>query len=189
MSVKQKYSGAPWLYSETTGDIVGVKDPDGSEFFFSRASNFGLFQALADQTTTANTPTVMAFDTALAQVGVTLAGNKLYFDRGGWFKFEMTAQVVNENTQIEDLYLWGRLNGTDIPNTATRVCVTESHGGEPGALVFERSYFANVSAGDYIEVVFMVDDALLKLKTTASTTTPDMPSGPAVNLIVYEVAQ
>jgi hypothetical protein len=26
--------GQPWLYDETTGDVVGVKDPDGSERFF-----------------------------------------------------------------------------------------------------------------------------------------------------------
>jgi hypothetical protein len=27
-------SGQPWLYSDATGDIIGVKDPDGSERFF-----------------------------------------------------------------------------------------------------------------------------------------------------------
>lgn len=27
--------GQPWLYDDTSGDIVGVKDPDGSERFFA----------------------------------------------------------------------------------------------------------------------------------------------------------
>lgn len=34
MTTFQKYAGSPWLYDEVTGDIVGVKDPDGSEFMF-----------------------------------------------------------------------------------------------------------------------------------------------------------
>lgn len=188
MTVKQKHAGSHWLYSEQTGDIVGVKDPDGSEFFFSRAGNYGLFRHTGDQTTTADTPTVLQLNQADIENGVTLSSNKMVFTRGGKFKFTLTAQVINENSQIEDMYLWGRLNGTDIENTATRVCVTESHGGEPGALVLERSYFATVNAGDYVEVVWMVEDALVKLKATAATTTPAMPSGPSVVVSVYEVA-
>lgn len=34
MSWKQKYEGAPWVYDDTTGDIIGVRDPDGSTHFF-----------------------------------------------------------------------------------------------------------------------------------------------------------
>lgn len=32
--------GGQWLYDHSTSDIVGVKDPDGSEFFFARTSNY-----------------------------------------------------------------------------------------------------------------------------------------------------
>lgn len=34
MSWKQKYEGAPWVYDDATGDIIGVRDPDGSTHFF-----------------------------------------------------------------------------------------------------------------------------------------------------------
>ena len=55
MTSRQKYAGAPWLYDETTGDIVGVKDPDGSEFYWSRSARIGSFYDTTDQTNTANT--------------------------------------------------------------------------------------------------------------------------------------
>lgn len=190
MSVKQKHNGAPWLYSESTGDIVGVKDPDGSEFFFARAANFGLFADMADQTAAAiNTPTVITFGTALAEHGVSMvSGSKITFDRGGWFKFTLTAQLHNTDSQIQDMHLWGRLNGADIPGTLTDVAVTESHGGVPGAMVLERSYFANVNAGDYVEVVWMVSNTMLILKSHAASTSPAYPTGPSVNLSVFEAA-
>ena len=65
---RHKYAGTPWLYDETTGDIVGVKDPDGSEFYFARAANYGLFRDMDDQTALANTPTAITFDTPLIDV-------------------------------------------------------------------------------------------------------------------------
>lgn len=34
MSVKQNYQGSPLLFDSTTGKIVGVKHPDGSESSF-----------------------------------------------------------------------------------------------------------------------------------------------------------
>jgi hypothetical protein len=34
MTWTQKYEGAPWVYDDDTGDIIGVRDPDGSTHFF-----------------------------------------------------------------------------------------------------------------------------------------------------------
>ena len=41
MSVYMK-QGGQWLYDHSTSDIVGVKDPDGSEFFFARTQRLHL---------------------------------------------------------------------------------------------------------------------------------------------------
>lgn len=189
MIVRQKYGGAPWLYDESTGDIVGVKDPDGSEFIWARAANFSLLRDMSDQTTTSNTPTAIEFDTTVIENGITVVDNsKLVFARGGKFYFSLTAQLFNVNTSIKDMYLWGRLNGTDLPGTTTRVCVTESHGGEPGAVVLQRGYFAPVSAGDHIEVMWMVESGDVSLKAQAAVVGPPaLPSGPSVALAIFEV--
>ena len=191
MSVRQKYGGSPWLYDEATGDIVGVKDPDGSEFFWARAANYGLFRDMDDQTATANTPTVIHFNTVIVENGIELVDNtKLLFLRGGFFNFTLTAQLYNTDTAIQDMHLWGRLSGEDIPGTSTRVAVTESHGGEPGAVVLERSYFAQINAGQYIEVVWMVSNSGVSLKASPAVTGPPaMPSGPSVNLAIFEFAR
>ena len=34
MTWNHKYEGAPWVYDDDTGDIIGVRDPDGSTHFF-----------------------------------------------------------------------------------------------------------------------------------------------------------
>lgn len=187
---RQKYQGAPWLYDETTGDIVGVKDPDGSELYFARAANYGLFRDMSSQTASANTPTAIEFDTPLIQNGIVLANDsELVFARGGKFNFTLTCRIENSDNKINNFYMWGRLNGADLESTLTRTSIPESHGGSPGALVLERSYFAPINAGDVIEVMWMVDNANVILQhTDAQVGPPAMPSGPSVALSVYEVA-
>lgn len=190
MSARQKYAGTPWLYDEVTGDIVGVKDPDGSEFYFARAANYGLFRDMSDQTALANTPAAIEFDTPLIQNGITLANaDEIVFARGGKFNFTLTCRIENSDNKINNFYMWGRLNGSDLEGTLTRTSVTESHGGEPGSLILERSYFAPINAGDVIQVMWMVDNANVILQhTDAVVGPPAMPSGPSVALSIYEVA-
>ena len=190
MAVFQKYNGAPWLYSHTTTDIVGVKDPDGSEFFFSRAGNYGLFRDMSDQSASINTPTAIEFDTTLISNGISIQDtNKIVIARAGKFHFTLTAQILNTDSQIHNFYLWGRLNGDNLDQTLTRVSVTESHGGVPGAVVLERSYFAALADNDYIQVMWMTDNAGVTLNASdAVVGPPALPSSPSVALSVFEFA-
>lgn len=191
MTTRQKTAGAPWLYDDSTGDIVGVKDPDGSEFFFSRAANYGVFYDLSDQSDGVNTPNAIQFDTPALQEGITMVdATKITFARGGKFKFTLTAQIENSDSKAHEFYLWGRLNGTDIPNTLTRVTVPSSHGGVNGAVVLERSYFGVLAVGQYIQVMWMSDNSAITLQYTAAQAGPPaLPATPSVSLIVHEVAK
>jgi len=186
---RQRYQGAPWLYDEVTGDIVGVKDPDGSEFYFQRASNHGLFYDLADQSDGINTANPIRFNTPVIEQGIRMVDtNKITFDRGGKFKFTLTAQIENADNQAHNFWMWGRINGVDIPNSLTRFSVPSSHGGLPGALVAERSYFGPIDAGQYVQVMWMTDNAQVAFHYQAATTSPERPAMPSVYLSVHEVA-
>ncbi len=192
MSTRQKNPGSPFLYDEGTGDIVGLKDPDGSEMLFSRAANYGVFYDLSQQTDGSNAATPIQFDTPILENGIRIVdGSKITFDRGGVFTFTLTAQVENADSSIHSMYLWGRLNGVDIPNSLTRYSVTASHGGSSGAIVVERSYVGVLSAGQYIEVVWSSSSADITLEYRAATTAPNpvRPATPSVYLSVHEVAK
>lgn len=191
MITRQKTSGAPWLYDETTGDIVGVKDPDGSEFYFAREANYGLFRDMSDQTALANTPKTIEFDTPMIQNGITLANSdELVFARGGKFNFTLTCRIENDDNQEHNFFLWGRLNGTDLEGTLTRTSVPRRHGQRKGSIILERSYFAPINVGDVIQIMWMVDNTDVILQATAAEVGPPaMPSGPSVALAVYEVAK
>lgn len=182
--------GSTFLYDDVSNDIVGVRDPDGSEFFWARAPKYGLFRDSSNQSATINTPTQIEFDSPIIEEGITVVDStKLRFSRGGKFNFTLTAQINNSDSQIHNFWLWGRIDEEDIPDTLTRVSVPESHGGVAGSIVLERTYFAPIAAGQHVEVMWMTDNAGVTLKAVGETSGPPaMPSGPSVSLSIYEVA-
>lgn len=186
---RQKYQGAPWLYDDTTEDIIGVKDPDGSEFYWSRASNYGLFYDLNDQSASINTANPIRFDTPVIEQGVRIVDtNKVTFDRAGKFSFTLTAQIENADSQAHNFWIWGRINNVDIPNSLTRYSVPSSHGGLSGAVVVERSYFGPMAVGQYIQVMWMTDNAQVTFQYNPVSASPARPATPSAYLAVHEVA-
>lgn len=193
MAIVKRYAGAPWLSDSVTGDIVGVKDPDGSELLFMREGHKALVYDLTSQSQTViNTASPISFNTPVIQDGITLsAGTKLVFSRSGTFQFTLTAQLKNTDVQAAEFMLWGRANGVDMPNTLTTATVPSSHGGVPGSLMFERSYFGQVVAGMYIEVMWATDNLLVTIPYTAPQVAPpiNLPASPSAYLSIHEVGR
>jgi hypothetical protein len=98
-------------------------------------------------------------------------------------------RIENTANQIHNFYLWGRLNDLDLQGSLTRTSIPESHGGVPGAIVLERSYFAPIAKNDTIKVMWMTDNTGVILQASdAVVGPPALPSGSSATLAVYEVA-
>lgn len=188
MTARQKYQGAPWLYDETTGDIVGVKDPDGSEFYFQRASNLGVFLDTTNQTGGLSAP-AMSFNTAAFERGIRLADtNKIYADRAGWYNWQLSVHLHNVDSQSHYFNLWGKKNGSDIANSRFIYSVPSSHGGVPGTIIPSQNFFIYMDAGDYVQIYWSVDDADVSIAYHAPEVSPARPAAPSLLLTVSEVA-
>lgn len=185
---RQKYQGAPWLYDEVTGDIVGVKDPDGSEFYFQRAPSIGLFYDTTDQTYGAGA-TSMKFNTAPIERGVrVVGGDKIYVDRAGIYNWQISVQLENTDNQAHSFDLWGRKNGVDIPESNTSYTVPSSHGGAPGRVVPALNFWMELAVGDYVQVMWYTDNSNVHIEYTGAQTSPVRPATPSIILTVNEVA-
>lgn len=188
MSARQKYQGAPWLYDETTGDIVGVKDPDGSEFYFQRAPYLGLFLDTTNQTDGSGA-VPMSFNTAALQRGIRLVdANKIYADRAGWYNWQLSVHLHNIDSQAHYFELWGKMNGADIANSRFIYSVPSSHGGVPGTIIPSQNFFIYMNAGDYVQIYWSTDDTDVSIAYHAPETSPAKPAAPSLLLTVSEVA-
>jgi hypothetical protein len=183
---RQKYQGAPWLSDETTGDLVGVKDPDGSEFFWLRDPRLGVFFDTTSQTDGSGA-VPMAFNTQAISRGVTVAeASKIYVDRAALYEFQLSTHIHNDDSQAHTFELWGRLNGADIPNSRFIYSVPSKHGSTPGALIPSQNFWLALGAGDYVQIMWATDNPLVTITYHAAEA--GKPVSPSLLLTVKEIA-
>lgn len=141
----------------------------------------GAFQNDADQTFgAANTPTVVAFNTVDSAYGFSLASNKVTITNAGTYNIQFSLQFANMDTQIQEVTIWLRKNGTDITGTGSKYAVVSSHGGIDGYLIAVANFFVDVAANDYIELVAATTSTQVYLERyTASTSPYTRPSIPS----------
>lgn len=189
MSVRQKYAGSPFLYDEDTGDIVGIKDPDGSETLLQRIPDVATFIKLADEAAVANTPVPITYDTTYISRGITLVGgSKIKVRRKAIINLQFSFVFSNTDaTSDHDVSLWVKKNGANLSGTNTDITVLKPHAGVPGKSVAAWNYFLEAVAGDEFEMVFSCPSELVTLDYTAAQSSPTRPETPSAIVTVNEV--
>jgi putative transposon-encoded protein len=84
-------------------------------------------------------------------------------------------QFKNTDAADHDATVWFRKNGTNIANSATIVNVPKAADG--GATFFSLSFFDTVTAGQYIEIMWLPEDVDVTIDfTAAGAIAPAIPS-------------
>lgn len=179
-------TGSTFLYDEATDDIVGLRDPDGSELYFQRVPRLGAFFATTTQTDGSG-PVAMAFNTQAVSRGVSLrSASQIQVDRSGLYEWQLSVHLHNADNQAHGFELWGRINGTDIANSRFIYTVPASHGGKPGTLIPSQNFWLPLQAGDYVEIVWVTDSANVTIAYHAAE--EGLPIAPSLLLTVKEIA-
>ena len=159
----------------------------------TNAYPYGTFEQRADITfATANTPQVLTLTEDEYTIGMSLASNQITVDYAGIYDLDVSALFVNTAVQIKEAYLWVRVNGTDVPHSATKFSVVESHGGVDGYMPISINHPLELDANDYVELVGAVDNTGIYLENYTAQTTPFVrPAIPAlmVNLQMIDPSQ
>lgn len=163
-------------------------DPISVAFGNVTGRAYGIFYDLSDQTFAADTPTLIEFDTTGLAVGVSVASStRITFAAAGVYEIACRLQFVNAENTDHSVGVWFRLNGTDIPYSASELVVPQSSVG--GTAVHAITGILQVTAGQYLEVVVATEDADVSLHHVAPLTTPYVrPDIPSVILVANRIA-
>ena len=151
---------------------------------------WGAFYDTTDQTITSTTTAyVVGINNSNPNNnGVSVVdGNKITVAHAGIYNIATSVQVTNTNVQIHDAWFWFRKNGVDIADSCSQVSVAQSHGGNPGALIFYVNIIEKMVAGDYIQLVWNANNTSVSLETIAAAVSPTRPAIPSVILTVNQV--
>jgi hypothetical protein len=159
------------------GDSVILFVPD-SVAAFADSVPYGAFQSLVDQAiATANTAYAMTLDTTDYSNGVTLSNSsRMNVKNAGTYNFQWSGQFNNTDSQIHDVSVWLRKNGTDVAGSTGFISVPNSHGGVDGRAIVGWNYFLELAANDYIELWWSATNTSISLQHLPTQTSPTRPS-------------
>ena len=141
---------------------------------------YGAFSSDQDQTTTANTATLMTLNTTDFANQVSISSSKITVVNAGLYNLQFSTQFQNVDTQLHDVYIWLRQNGTDITGSTGFVSIPNSHGGTPGHSIIGWNYFLEMQANDYVEIYWSPTSANVSIQHLAASGTPTKPSTQSV---------
>ena len=148
--------------------------------FYELQIPYGAFSSDQDQTTTANTATLMTLNTTDFANDVSIASSQLTVVNAGIYNLQFSTQFQNVDTQLHDVYIWLRQNGTDITGSTGFVSIPNSHGGTPGHSIIGWNYFLEMQASDYVEIYWSTNSADVSIQHLAASGTPTKPSTQSV---------
>jgi len=142
---------------------------------------YGSFADTTDQTAVANTATVMKFNTTdfASDVSVVTSGgyaSRITVASAGIYNFQWSGQFVNTDTQIHDVSVWVRKNGTDVVGSTGIISIANTHGGLSGHNIYGWNFFFSLNAGDYIELWWSTPNAAVSIQAFPVGATPVRPS-------------
>jgi hypothetical protein len=105
---------------------------------------------------------------------------KVVFSVAGTYNIQFSVQMVSYDGTIDNVTLWFRKNGVDIPFSAGVATIPAIHGGVAGTAIISWNLVESVNAGDYIQLLFASTTGNTVCATYAPGTSPVTPASPSV---------
>ena len=174
----EQYSNVLRLYfNQLDGLTNTLLGESGGRFI---QSPYGAFSSDQDQTTTANTATLMTFNTTDFANEVSISSSQITVVYPGIYNLQFSAQFTNTDTAFQDAYIWLKQNGVDIPGSTGFVSIPNRHAGTDGHSIIGWNYFLSMAANDHVEIYWSVPNVAVTIQHLNASGTPTKPSTQSV---------
>ena len=177
------------LYFNQLDKIIGQLQTgsgaiDGSGIRFP----YGAFSSDQDQTTTANTATLMTLNTTDFSNGVSISSSKIKVTKAGIYNLQFSAQFQNTDNQIQDISIWLRQgndggSSADIAGSTGLVSIParkSASAGEEAHEIVGWNYYLSMNVDDYVQIYWSTTNASVTIQNYSASTRPTRPSTQSV---------
>jgi hypothetical protein len=158
---------------------------------FDDAAPYGSFSNNTDQLSpSVGSTSVVEFDTTEESNGVYLASDsRVYVRNYGTYNLQFSLQLVNSANSIEYADVWFRVNGVDVPRSASRFGLPVRKGAnQPSHVIGCVNIFLELQAGDYVEIAGTTSSTDVSLEHYDADAVIPRPAIPAVIFTVNYIA-
>jgi len=144
----------------------------------------GSFLDLTTQTVTSGAIAAVKLGTTIFSNGVTVSNNsRINVDYAGIYNLQFSLQLKRTTGGgAKQASIWIRVNGVDVPDSATHVTFQASS----DYLVPAWNFFIDMTAGQYVELMWTQDDSIILTSNAADTIIPH-PAVPSVILTMNKI--
>ena len=183
----------PYSTSSTINSAgYGTVNPDCSAMFYAVSNtlweelqgfgrsvpilHYGAFSDTTTQTITSiDTAYAMTFNTTDEANGVSIGSptSRIVVAEQGVYNVQFSAQLDKTSGAAANIHIWLRKNGTNVPNTASKVAIQ----GTSAETVAAWNFVIQLEATNYVELMWASDDAdVVLLAASANSVWPAIPS-------------
>jgi hypothetical protein len=179
------------IYNERIGFdsfIAVVPATDSAEL---DTAPYGAFSNNTDQLSpSVGSTAVVVYDTTEESNGVYLASSsRLYVRNYGIYNVQFSLQLVNQDNVAQYADIWFRINGTDVPRSASRFDIAARKSStEWTHVVATINIFLELQAGDYVEIAGTTSSTLVALEHYVADTVIPRPAIPAAIVTLQYIA-
>lgn len=104
--------------------------------------------------------------------------SRVYVDIAANYNIQFSLQLYSTSTSTKNVSIWLRVNGVDVPDSATIITTSGASAGTVAAW----NFVVNLSAGDYFELIWSADSTAVTIQSLAASS--PRPAVPGVILTV-----
>jgi hypothetical protein len=142
---------------------------------------YGAFQDTTDQSIATTTATAnITLNTTDYALGTSIVdGYKIKVDYSGLYNLQFSLQLVNTDSQIHDVDVWIRKNGSDVAGSNSKFSVPNRHGGTDGHLIAALNYYIELAKNDYVHLAWATNSTSVSIEQLPTQTSPTRPATPS----------
>jgi hypothetical protein len=142
---------------------------------------YGSFQDTTDQSIATITATAnISLDTTDYSLGTSIVdGYKIKVDYSGLYNVQFSIQFANDDSQIQDVDIWFKKNGSDVAGSNSKFSVDDKHGSVKGHLIASLNFNIELAKDDYVSLAWATSSTLVTVEHLAAQTTPTRPATPS----------
>jgi hypothetical protein len=170
----EQYSNVLRLYFNQLDNLTGVLlgETGGRYIRFP----YGAFHDTTTQTAAATgTAYAVTFNSTDLSNDVSIGSptSKIVVANAGIYNFQFSLQLDKASGAAGHTYIWARVNGVDVPYSASEVAIQ----GTTAEAIPAWNFVLSMNATDYFQLMWSVDDTNIQLKAVAAAApVPAIPS-------------
>ena len=145
---------------------------------------YGAFHDTTTQTAAAiNTAYAVTFDSTDLSSSVSRGTptSRIVISNAGIYNFQFSLQLHKTAATVGNIYIWARVNGTDVAQSASKIALS----GSQAESIAAWNFVLSMSASDYFELMWSTDD--VNCQIIAFTSSAPVPGIPSVILTVQQI--